>query len=109
MRRDGDEAAAMQWYDRGIELDRGFAAIWYLRGELHERRGAAREAAAGYAAAFAADPRFYPAALSLAAAHERLGDVPAAISILERALGALPEQQDLARRLGELRRRPTSR
>ena len=78
----GDQEGAMRWYDQGIQLDPDFAAIWYLRGQLWEKKNQLQQAVTDYRESVVREPGFFPAVLSLAGVLKKQGDLPAAKKIL---------------------------
>ncbi len=72
--RDGDTATARAWYDRGIELDPGFAPIRYLRAELLRTQDEGDAARRDLLEAVRLDPSFSPAWSALTEVHRNLDD-----------------------------------
>ncbi len=90
--REGDAGAARRWYDRGVEIDPGFAPIRYLRAELLRGAGELEAARADLRAGLLADPRYSPAWTALGAVHRALDD-PAALAADVAALDrAVPDE-----------------
>ncbi|MCA8941567.1 MAG: protein kinase [Planctomycetes bacterium] len=68
---DGETDRALEWFDRGIEVDPTFATIWFMRGQLRARLGDATGACADFEGALRADPEFAPARAALDASSKK--------------------------------------
>jgi tetratricopeptide (TPR) repeat protein len=79
----------------------GAAFYRFQLGELHRAAGKNAEAAAAYEASLAALDDYVPALSGFAHVREARGDRPAAIALLERATGRMP-QPELVAALGDL-------
>ncbi len=71
---DGDLDAALQHFDRGIQVDPGFAVTWFMRAELKMQRGDAEGARRDYLESVRRDARNGLAFAGLQRAHDAIGD-----------------------------------
>ena len=86
---DGDPErweAAVEAYERVLDMDPGYAAAWNNLGLLHHRMGQYERAGECYRAALEADESCCQASFNLGSLHEDLGDFPVAVTWYRRAL-----------------------
>jgi tetratricopeptide (TPR) repeat protein len=86
--------AAVEAYERVVDIDPGYAAAWNNLGLLQHRMGRYERAQACYRAALEADDSCCQAAFNLGSLHEDLSDLPTAIGWYRRALEMEPDYAD---------------
>ena len=94
---DGDPErweAAVEAYERVVEIDPRYAAAWNNLGLLQHRMGRYERAQACYRAALEADDSCCQAAFNLGSLQEDLSDLPSAIGWYRRALEMDPDYAD---------------
>jgi len=94
---DGDPErweAAVEAYERVVDIDPGYAAAWNNLGLLQHRMGRYDRAQACYRAALGADDSCCQAAFNLGSLHEDLSDLSTAIGWYRRALEMEPDYAD---------------
>ena len=94
---DGDPErweAAVEAYERVVEIDPAYAAAWNNLGLLQHRMGRYERAQACYRSALAADDSCCQAAFNLGSLHEDLSDLSSAIGWYRRALEMEPDYAD---------------
>ena len=94
---DGDPErweAAVEAYERVVDIDPGYAAAWNNLGLLQHRMGRYDRAQACYRAALEADDSCCQAAFNLGSLHEDLSDLSTAIGWYRRALEMEPDYAD---------------
>jgi tetratricopeptide (TPR) repeat protein len=94
---DGDPErweAAVDAYERVVDIDPGYAAAWNNLGLLQHRMGRYERAQACYSKALEADDSCCQAAFNLGSLHEDLSDLSTAIGWYRRALEMEPDYAD---------------
>jgi len=86
--------AAVEAYERVVDIDPGYAAAWNNLGLLQHRMGRYERAQACYRAALEADDSCCQAAFNLGSLHEDLSDLSTAIGWYRRALEMEPDYAD---------------
>lgn len=90
----GEESAAIEAYQKAIELDAGLAAAHTNLGNIHYGSGDAHAALHCYQEAIALDPEQPEALYNVANIYEEEGDLDMAIAEYRRALKILPDFAD---------------
>ena len=97
-----DLAAALQAFDRVVELAPDYAEGWNKRATLHWLRGAYQESVADIARTLALEPRHFGALSGLAMIREAQGRPFEALEALEQLLHIHPRLPQLRERIEQL-------
>jgi tetratricopeptide (TPR) repeat protein len=86
----GDDATALDAFERLLRTRGGYADVHYMLGVLHERRDETEAAAQSFARALRINPSYAEARVALATLHERHGDFDRSRELTESAHGRMP-------------------